>query len=167
MAKQERVLHSLPIRTSEGEFTAWYSASGLAGLTFPEQPRKVAAAEGEVPPRARIWHCATRKALCMVLAGKPAGNLPPLDLSEGTEFQQSVWRVLEQIAPGKTMSYAEVAAAIGKPGAVRAVGQACGANPVPVLVPCHRVLAASSKIGGFAGGADWKRRLLANEGVQV
>jgi methylated-DNA-[protein]-cysteine S-methyltransferase len=74
--------------------------------------------------------------------------------------------VLRRIATGRTKSYSEVASVIGKPGAARAVGGACGANPIPVLVPCHRVLAANRRLGGFSGGLDWKRKLLAREGVQ-
>ena len=66
---------------------------------------------------------------------------------------------------GQTFSYGEVAKAIGRPKAVRAVGGACGANPIPVLIPCHRVLAAGGKIGGFSGGLDWKRTLLARENI--
>jgi len=69
------------------------------------------------------------------------------------------------IRPGKTLSYGEMAAAIGKPRAVRAVGGACGANPIPVIVPCHRVLAANHRLGGFSSGLDWKRTLLTREGV--
>jgi O-6-methylguanine DNA methyltransferase len=61
------------------------------------------------------------------------------------------------------LSYAEVAEAIGKPKAVRAVGGACGANPIPLFVPCHRVLAANHRLGGFSGGLEWKRTLLARE----
>ena len=70
-----------------------------------------------------------------------------------------------KLGPGKTKSYGEIAEAISKPKAVRAVGGACGANSIPVLVPCHRVLAAGGKIGGFGSGLDWKRRLLAKEGI--
>ena len=86
---------------------------------------------------------------------------------DGTEFQKSVWRQLQKIASGKTKSYGEIAEAIGKPKAVRAVGGACGANPIPVLVPCHRVLAANKKIGGFSGALEWKRNLLNREGVSL
>lgn len=74
---------------------------------------------------------------------------------------------MTKIQFGQTRSYGEIAGAIGKPKAVRAVGGACGANPIPVLVPCHRVLAANKKIGGFSSGLDWKRMLLAREGVSV
>jgi O-6-methylguanine DNA methyltransferase len=101
-----------------------------------------------------------------VLAGRPPGKFPPLDLA-GTEFQKSVWRALRKIRSGRTKSYGEIARAVGNPKAVRAVGGACGANPIPVLVPCHRVLAANKKLGGFSGGLNWKRELLAGEGVSL
>jgi O-6-methylguanine DNA methyltransferase len=74
---------------------------------------------------------------------------------------------MTKIPFGQTSSYGELASAIGKPQAVRAVGGACGANPIPVLVPCHRVLAANQKIGGFSGGLDRKRELLKREGIML
>lgn len=120
------------------------------------------------PASARIhrWHRATTAALKAVLAGRLANRLPPLDWTGKTEFQQAVWTELLKLGPGQTKSYGEIAEAIGNPRAVRAVGGACGANPIPVLVPCHRILAANRKIGGFSGGLEWKRRLLAKEGVR-
>lgn len=81
-------------------------------------------------------------------------------LERGTDFQRRVWRALRRIPYGETRSYAWVAAAVGRPKAVRAVGQACGANPLPLYFPCHRVVAANGGIGGFSGGLKWKRRLL-------
>jgi len=111
------------------------------------------------------WLCLTERALKQALAGKTPDRLPPLDLSSGTEFQRSVWNALRKIPSGQTKSYAQVAQSIDRPGAVRAVGQACGANPIPVVIPCHRVLAAGGKLGGFSGGLDWKRKLLSREGV--
>jgi methylated-DNA-[protein]-cysteine S-methyltransferase len=102
-----------------------------------------------------------------VLAGRALGALPPFDITAGTAFQQRVWSALRKIGCGQTQSYGEIARAIGKPKAVRAVGGACGANPIPVLVPCHRVLAANRKLGGFSGGLNWKRTLLAREGVAL
>ncbi len=83
----------------------------------------------------------------------------PLDVV-GTAFQQAVWAELRKIPPGETRSYAEIAAAVGQPGAVRAVGTANGSNPVAVLVPCHRVIRSDGSLGGYAGGLDRKRRLL-------
>ena len=86
----------------------------------------------------------------------------PLDL-RGTAFQMKVWRSLAEIPYGQTWTYGELAARVGRPGASRAVGAANGANPLPLILPCHRVVAAGGKLGGFGGGLDAKRRLLAFE----
>jgi O-6-methylguanine DNA methyltransferase len=156
----------LSVATSEGQFIARYSEKGLAELEFPlvgrASPRAVRA--NDIPAKVSKWHRAAESALHNILAGRDAAELPPLDPA-GTAFQQSVWRELRRIPPGQTRSYREIAKRIGKPKAVRAVGGACGANPIPVLVPCHRVLAANKKIGGFSRGLDWKRKLLAREGA--
>ena len=109
---------------------------------------------------AKRWLAATAAALESLLLGRAPRRLPPLDLSAGTEFQQTVWAELLNIPPGQTRSYGEIAGRLAKPGASRAVGSACGANPIPVIVPCHRVLAAHRRIGGFSGGPGWKQRLL-------
>jgi methylated-DNA-[protein]-cysteine S-methyltransferase len=90
-----------------------------------------------------------------------------LDL-QGTPFQQSVWHELLQIPYGTTVSYGEIARRMGRPpGAARAVGAAVGANPVPVVIPCHRVVGADSSLVGFGGGLEAKRTLLRLEGVYV
>lgn len=89
----------------------------------------------------------------------------PLDIG-GTDFQMAVWQALLQIAAGKTRNYAEIAAAVGKPDAVRAAGSANGANPVSVLIPCHRVIRSDGGLGGYAYGLERKRRLLAWESGQ-
>ena len=83
----------------------------------------------------------------------------------GTEFQRKVWAALTTIPVGETWSYAQLAAAIGKPKAVRAVGLANGANPIPIVVPCHRVIGANGSLTGFGGGLDRKRWLLRHEGA--
>ena len=83
----------------------------------------------------------------------------------GTEFQQSVWKELLQVPAGQTVSYSTLAQRLNRPGASRAVGSACGANPVLLLVPCHRVLAGNGKLGGFNGGLPIKRLLLQAEGI--
>jgi O-6-methylguanine DNA methyltransferase len=158
----------LPISTGDGEFIAHYSGEGLAGLDFPSDRRaKLKSTNDAVPVYVLVWHRSTTAALARALAGKTSESLPPLDLSAGTSFQQRVWNALRKIKAGKTRSYGEIARDIGQPKAVRAVGGACGANPIPVFVPCHRVLAANRKLGGFSGGLDWKRKLLGREGIQV
>ena len=174
-------LVELPVSTRNGQFVARYSEKGLAELDFPSVGRAsprlrrrsgFVAAKARavksigVPAPIRRWHHATAAALKNVLAGRSPKKFPPLDLSSGTTFQRKVWNTLRKIARGQIKSYSEIARAIGKPRAVRAVGGACGANPIPVLVPCHRVLAANKKLGGFSGGLNWKRELLKREGVK-
>jgi len=88
----------------------------------------------------------------------------PLDL-RGTAFQEELWQALCEIPPGETITYGELARLLGKPRAARAVGGACGANRVAVLVPCHLVLGGGGGLGGYAFGAERKKRLLALEGV--
>ena len=182
-------LVELPVSTRDGQFVARYSEKGLAELSFPpvgrapsfqsrrrgneSQISSTSSTSGkdssrrllQIPAQVCRWHRATAAALKAALAGYASKRLPPLDWSGKTEFQKSVWRALRKIRRGQTKSYGEIARAIGKPKAVRAVGGACGANPIPVLVPCHRVLAANGKIGGFSGGLGWKRSLLKREGV--
>ena len=91
-----------------------------------------------------------------------AAHQLPIDVA-GTAFQEAVWRELRKIPVGETRSYAEIAAAIGQPTAVRAVGTANGDNHVAVLIPCHRVIRSDGTLGGYAGGLDRKRKLLSNE----
>jgi methylated-DNA-[protein]-cysteine S-methyltransferase len=156
------------VATPLGNFTAIYSENGLAGLSFPNGKKAASdgAAEGKISPQIRQWHHLTEMALQQMLSGEKPAKFPPLDL-QGTEFQKSVWREMLKIPYGKTKSYGEIAQAVGKPRAVRAVGGACGANSIPVLVPCHRVLAANNKIGGFGSGLGWKCKLLEIEGVEL
>ena len=91
-------------------------------------------------------------------------TLPPVDL-RGTAFQLDVWAALQRVPAGQTVSYAQLAADAGHPTAVRAVGSACGANPVAVIVPCHRVLRADGALGGFRCGPARKAALLRREGA--
>ncbi len=93
----------------------------------------------------------------------------PLDLASLPPFQRKVYEVVRTIPAGETLSYGEVAAAVGSPGAARAVGQALGRNPYPIIIPCHRVLAAGGRTGGFtaSGGITTKLRMLAIEGVHT
>ncbi|WP_458463060.1 methylated-DNA--[protein]-cysteine S-methyltransferase [Paenibacillus sp.] len=89
----------------------------------------------------------------------------PLDLI-GTPFQEQVWRELGRVPYGEIRTYGDIAAAIGRPSAVRAVGAANGANPIPVLLPCHRIIGANRKLTGFRGGLEMKRRLLDIEQIE-
>ena len=90
----------------------------------------------------------------------------PLTL-EGTDFQRRVWTRLLAIPYGETISYAELAQRIGNPKAMRAVGLANGSNPIPIIIPCHRVIGSNGSLTGFGGGLDTKKRLLALESKQI
>jgi O-6-methylguanine DNA methyltransferase len=151
------------IPTPLGEFTARFSSAGLCGLEFPGRRRARSRAKPSVPSS---WLRTTEAAVRAAVRGRAPRRLPPLDLGDATEFQRAVWAALRSIRPGTTRGYAELARDLGRPGAARAVGGACGANPIPLLIPCHRVLAAGGALGGFSCGLDWKRRLLAIEGVR-
>lgn len=94
----------------------------------------------------------------------PRCPTPPLDL-RGSTFQQQVWRALLEIPPGQTRTYRQIAQSIGAPLAAQAVGNACGANLLAVLVPCHRALRADGGLGGYRWGLERKRALLAREGA--
>lgn len=93
------------------------------------------------------------------LSGKERKQ-PTLGNPQGTDFQKQVWQAIAAIPPGKTKTYGELAEAIGRPKAYRAVANACGKNPMPLFIPCHRVVAAHGKIGGFSSGLAWKKLLL-------
>ena len=156
--------YALPVSTDHGLFVAQYSAAGLAGLNFPfEKPGSISSTAPDV---VTSWHALTSKAVKAMLAGKAPKEMPPF-VPAGTDFQQAVWRELRRIPLGQTRSYGEIAAAVNRPRGAQAVGQACGANVIPLLIPCHRVLAVGGKLGGFSGGLDWKRRLLTIEGVTL
>jgi O-6-methylguanine DNA methyltransferase len=158
------------LQTPVGSFTAFFSESGLARLEFPgSKTRGINPVGGgdARSPAPQHWVQLTRQALDDVLAGRRPKMLPPLDWAGRTAFQREVWQSLMRIGPGETKTYAQVAAEIGKPLATRATGGACGANPIPMLVPCHRVVAAHGGLGGFSAGLDWKRRLLAREGISI
>ena len=107
---------------------------------------------------------------CAQLDAYFAGELKSFDLQlmpKGTAFQESVWQALTEIPYGETWSYGQLAASIEKPGASRAVGAANGVNPIPVIIPCHRVIGASGKLTGFGGGIETKQFLLGLESGQI
>ncbi len=103
------------------------------------------------------------KALRAIEQGKPAPDLP-IDVT-GTAFQARVWAALREIPFGETRTYADIAEEIGEPAAIRAVGSACGANRVPLTIPCHRVIRTDGTLGGFGWGLEVKEELLSREGI--
>jgi O-6-methylguanine DNA methyltransferase len=106
-----------------------------------------------------------RRQLLDYLNGKRDAFDIPLDLSRGTPFRRQVWRVLQRVPYGKLRSYKWIAARVGGRHYARAVGNAVGANPLPIMIPCHRVVAQDATLGGFSGGLPLKRRLLTLEGT--
>lgn len=111
--------------------------------------------------RQTSWLCAARDALMGYFEGEtPLPFSIPIDVSYGSPFRQAVWEALRTIPYGETRTYGEVAKMIGNPKAARAVGQACGENPLPIFVPCHRVIGHNGKLVGFTGGIHIKRALL-------
>lgn len=149
---------SLAIATSAGGFRAAFSTRGLRRLLFADGRIQATAPD----PRAREL----AGQLDAYFRGLRTAFTIPLD-PRGTPFQLRVWEELRRIPYGETRSYLEVARAIGSPERVRAVGAANGANPIPILVPCHRVIGSDGSLVGFGAGLDWKRRLLDVERPQL
>lgn len=130
---------------------------------------------GELPPEDHTdepedWPDTLRTAVDQIrgyLSGERRTFDLPLDLDGTTDFQRAVYEELRTVAHGRLTTYGELAAAMERPEAARAVGQAVGANPVPIVIPCHRVVAADSRLGGFSGGLPAKVALLRLERVTV
>ena len=137
------------------------SRASVASRTKVSGRTKVSTRTQVSPRAARHADTAVRQ-LREYFAGTRRKFAVSLDL-DGTEFQQQAWAAMCGIRYGHTLSYAQQAKAIGKPKAVRAVGSANGANPVPIIVPCHRVIASDGSLGGYALGLAMKRYLLALE----
>ena len=154
---------------------AW-GEGGIAGVQLPEAGERETRARmldrfpaaGEAVPPPEVQHTIDR--IVAMLRGEVSDlSGVVLDMDHVPAFHRHVYDVARTIPPGKTLSYGAIAARLGTSGAARAVGQALGRNPFPIVVPCHRVLAAGGKIGGFSaeGGIVTKRRLLAIEGAQL
>jgi methylated-DNA-[protein]-cysteine S-methyltransferase len=137
----------------------------LTGCFFPGHRRgpSVDAAWIEDPGA----FAAVGAALDATLAGGPVPGAIPSSFRAGTPFQRRVWQELRAIPRGETWTYGELAAALGRPGAARAVGAAVARNPISIVVPCHRVVGADGSLTGYAGGVERKRALLAIEGARV
>ena len=154
-----------PVPTEMGEFTAEYSEAGLCRLRFP-RGKKLSKGPA-LTKQHQSWHSKTKKAVQAILTGRAPRTLPPLDFSAGTDFRRRVWEMLLTIPTGTVWTYGELAWSINQPRAARAVGGACGANPIPLFIPCHRVVGANGKLTGFSGGMKWKIFLLVAEGIEL
>ncbi len=146
-----------------GPLTLAATARGLALVWFDDQAHRSATLDAPPDPAHPHLALAARELAVYWLAPHQRFTVP-LD-PQGTPFQQAVWRVLRGIAPGTLGSYGEVARAVGRPAAARAVGAAIGRNPIGIIVPCHRVVGAGGALTGYAGGLPRKQALLALEGA--
>jgi AraC family transcriptional regulator, regulatory protein of adaptative response / methylated-DNA-[protein]-cysteine methyltransferase len=151
------------VETTLGPMLVAATAKGVCRLSFGEGPEELTR---RFPNAELIEGGAEFAALLSDVVGaveQPGDSRNiPLDV-QGTAFQEAVWAELRKIPPGETRSYAEIAAAVGRPGAVRAAGSANGANNVAVLIPCHRAVRSDGSLGGYAYGEDIKRELLRRE----
>lgn len=142
------------------------SERGLCRLVLPRPSEEEACRElgAEQAVRSPDFFADLAARLQAYLEGKPAAFPDKLDLSKATEFQHRVWQATRQIGYGETRSYRWVAERLGSPPAARAVGQALGRNPLPIIIPCHRVIASDGGLGGYRDGLELKRELLRLEG---
>ncbi|HET8538621.1 MAG TPA: methylated-DNA--[protein]-cysteine S-methyltransferase [Anaeromyxobacter sp.] len=151
----------LRIRSPVGVLCVEAGDQGVFGLSFADRGPSRAG----LSARARAHLEATEEALAAYFAGRPP-RPPVLDL-RGSPFQLAVWSALREIPWGEVRTYGEIAALLGRAGGARAVGAANGQNPVAILVPCHRVVQAGGRLGGFAAGIEVKRWLLAHEAAHA
>ena len=151
--------------TRAGPITVWTSHEGVRRIEFGALPKE----SNADPPEA--WPPVLRDAVRQLeeyFARERTGFDLPLDFSGVTsDFQRDVYELLRSVEYGHVTSYGQVARDVGKPDQARAVGQAVGANPIPIVVPCHRVIASDGSLTGFGGGLHAKVALLKLEGVEV
>jgi methylated-DNA-[protein]-cysteine S-methyltransferase len=141
------------LESAIGPFSVASDDAGVCGARFGA----IAGAVAEPDSKLLRWAVGELRAY---FAGELTAFTVPLSVRGGTDFERAVWREMTTIPYGGTRTYGSVATAVGERGAARAVGVACNRNPIPVIVPCHRVVGAGGKLVGFGGGLDRKRRLL-------
>jgi len=168
--------HFMLFATAIGRCALVWNAHGIAAVRLPEQTEgrmlsrlrgRFPLLEAGTPPPAEQQAI---DAMAALLEGEACDlRFCALDLRHETPFHQRVYQAAQDIPPGKTKTYGEIAALLGDPGASRAVGQALGHNPFPIIVPCHRVLASGARSGGFSapGGVSTKLRMLLIEGAEI
>jgi len=163
MSKSTKTYVSKTIPSPVGRLTLVASDTGLAAVLWEDDsPKRVPLVLAGEAPRHPVL-CEAERQLKEYFAGKRTGFDLPLDF-HGTQFQKRVWQALLKIPFGETRSYGQIARALGKPTAMRAVGAANGKNPLSIIAPCHRVIGKDGQLTGFAGGLKAKAHLLALEG---
>ena len=152
------LIHSSPV----GPLRLLASETGLAGVYFAEHKHLQIDLAWQADPQNALLQNAAQQ-LDAYFAGSLRDFDLSLDCSQGTPFQQEVWQALRTIPYGAVCSYSALAQQIGRPKAIRALGAANGRNPLSIIIPCHRVIAANGDLQGYAGGLENKQRLLALE----
>ena len=170
MTRAKVEISSAAVRTPMGKVWILATGEGLREIRLggdrPVSPAETQARGLRLVRRAP-WTDPTREALERYLAGRATELDVVLDLDVGTPFQRRVWSAARKIPYGHVVSYVELARMAGTPKAFRAVGNALGSNPVPIVVPCHRVIHDDRSLGGFSSGLSWKRFLLEIERGQL
>ncbi len=152
--------------TPVGSLKLFFTDRGLSALEFAGEGAALVPKQDAPPPHLKPLIEAAKRELIAYFHGSPT-DFAALTLDpQGTPFQRRVWQELQKIPRGQTISYGELARRVGSPKACRAVGQANGRNPIPLIIPCHRVIAADGTLGGYSSGLDKKRWLLRHEGAR-
>lgn len=168
--RERQPVAAASVKTPLGKIWILATESGLREIRLADDgkpTRPEMDARGWKLVRKKKWTDPARKMLERYLNGLERRLQIELDLAIGTPFQRRVWDAARRIPYGAVVSYAELASMAGGSGAQRAVGNALGANPVPIVVPCHRIIHADQSIGGFSSGLRWKRHLLTIERGQL
>ncbi|MFP4193285.1 MAG: methylated-DNA--[protein]-cysteine S-methyltransferase, partial [Candidatus Hydrogenedentota bacterium] len=161
-----RAARSFHVAGPVGDLTVDVSSHGLKRIVLlPERAQAEAEVSQPDDPLLRAIYAELHR----YFAGTPVDFAEiPLDLEGHTAFRRAVWDAARRVPWGETESYGGLSRALGRSNrAAVAVGQALAANPIPIVIPCHRILGADRKLTGFSGGLEWKRRLLALEGIRV
>lgn len=153
------------LETPIGTLTLAHAEGALVHVAFDgEWSRAEAALTARYgAPSAAASHTETLKRLRAYFDGDPTAIESIPVAPAGTPFRRAVWDAMRAIPAGQTITYAELAARVGRPSATRAAGTACGANPIPIVIPCHRIVRTGGGIGGYGGGLPVKRWLLSHE----
>ena len=151
--------------TPVGSLKLYFTDQGLAALEFAGESAALAPEHNAPPPHLKPLIEAAKRELIAYFNGSRTDFTALTIDPQGTPFQLRVWQELRRIPWGQAISYGELARRVGNPKASRAVGQANAVNPIPLIIPCHRVIAGDGSLGGYSSGLDRKRWLLRHEGA--
>ena len=171
VSRSARSVHYAAMRTPVGRVLAACTEAGLVRVSFRQEESSFVA-ELERVLQADVLRSVRKLAPVLTqieryFAGRCSKFDIPVDLRRLTSFQRRVLGATRRVPRGRVVSYGEIARRIGQPKACRAVGQALGQNPIPIVIPCHRVISGGGRLGGYTGGLDIKRKLLAIEGLDI